>query len=99
MGIFKKIAEIFRKIAIGYVFYTFLLTLIGFLIIVSYSLPYSPVPPEDLSKFFNDVILNNPICIIAAIQLAIWILISFLFSITMFFSRTTEKFLLKNFQE
>ena len=82
MGIFKKISEIFRKIVIGYVFYTFPLTLIGFVIIPK---PQMPAIPAELMNYVQDVIYSNTLYSIAFAQIVLWILISWLFSISMFF--------------
>ena len=73
MGILKKILEIFRKIVIGYIFYTFPLSLIGFLII--------PGPPGTATEFEEVVnhVLNavssNTLYGIAFTQIILWILI------------------------
>ena len=91
MGIFKKITEIFRKIVIGYVYYSFPLTLIGLFILASYLPPDLPGYNEEMNEVIMDVIAKNPLCIICAAQFFIWTLISLLFSITMFFSRNNRE--------
>ena len=91
MGIFKKIIEIFRKIVIGYIFYTFPLTLLGCVIIAKYT---QGNPEEFLQEPYYAAFLNNLIYIAMA-QFGIWTLISLLFSITMFFSRNNREIFLK----
>ena len=56
MKIFKKIIEVFRKIVIGYIFYTFPLTLLGCVIIAKYT---QGNPEEFLQQPYYDVFLNN----------------------------------------
>jgi uncharacterized membrane protein YeaQ/YmgE (transglycosylase-associated protein family) len=68
--------KIFKKIVIGYVFYTFPVTLVGLLIIDIYDLPPS-----------YGVFLNT-ICYIVGAQIAIWVLTSLPLTISMFFSRS-----------
>ena len=92
MGIFKKTIEIFRKIVIGYVFYTFPVTLIAFVIIPR------PQPLSSLAegmKFLHDVILSNTLYSVALAQLLIWILTSWFLSISMFFSKSSRETVLK----
>ena len=91
MGIFKKITEIFRKIVIGYVYYTFPLTLIGFFILAKY---IKDDPQEFLMQPYYGAFLNTLIYISMA-QFIIWTVISLLFSISMFFSRNNRESFLK----
>jgi len=93
MGTFKKIAEKLRKLVMGYVFYTFPLTLIAFFIL--------PRLVEGHSEKFlmhphngYGVILST-LTYIAIYQFMIWIPISLLFSITMFFSRNNRETFIK----
>ena len=90
MHILKKISEIFRKIVIGYVFYTFPVTLIGLFICIKYHV-------VDLSKFLQPSygVFINTLIQISGIQIAIWTLIAWLFSITMFFSKNNREIVLK----
>ena len=90
MGIFKKIIEVFRKIVIGYVFYTFPLTLIAFFII-----PKPPTLPEITDDFLQNVIYSSTLYSIALNQILLWILISWLFSISMLFSMNNREIFLK----
>ena len=95
MGILKKFTEISRKIVIGYIFYTFPLTLVGLLIFVSYVLPDLPRSDEEVIKVFTEVVAKNPLCIIFGILIFVWTLISLFFSITMFFSKNNREAFLK----
>ena len=92
MGILKKIIEIFRKIVIGYVYYTFPLTLIAFFIIPK---PQGPAKSEEVVNYILNAISSSTLYRIAFAQFVLWILISWLFSITMFFSRNNREIFLK----
>ena len=91
MGILKNISEIFRKIVIGYVFYTFPVTLMGCLILAKY---IKDNPFEFLQQPYYGAFLNT-IIYVAMAQFVIWTLISCLFSITMFFSKNNRETVLK----
>lgn len=84
MVIFNKIAKTFRKIVIGYVFYTFPATLIGFFILAKY---------VDASPSYG--VFLKILIYIAMAQFAIWTLVSLLFSISMFFSKNNREIFLK----
>jgi hypothetical protein len=92
MGIFKKIIEVFRKIVIGYVFYTFPLTLIAFVII-----PKPPMPAkfEEVMNYIQKAVSSSTLYSIALDQILLWMLISWLFSISMFFSKNNREIFLK----
>lgn len=93
MGIFNKVIEIFRKIVIGYVFYTFPLTLMVFLI-----LPYFAKGKQELIGWltlpYYGVFINT-LARIAIYQFVIWIMVSLLFSITMFFSKNNREIFIR----
>ena len=91
MGIFKKIAEIFRKIVIGYVFYTSVLTLIAFIIIPE----PQPGSTDEIMNYVFNVILSSPLYSAALVQIIIWNLTSLILSISMFFFRNTREIVLK----
>jgi hypothetical protein len=86
MTAFKTVKEIFRKIVMGYVYYTFPLTLIGFFILAKYM--------KDNPEPYYGSFLNTLISISLA-QLIIWSAISLLFFISMFFSRSNREIFLK----
>ena len=90
MGIFKKIAEIFRKIIIGYVYYSFPLTVIAFMICGKYLAPYLKSDPSFQWEQNYGILLNTLIHISIA-QALIWIPMSLLFVITLFFSRKNRE--------
>lgn len=92
MGILKKIIEIFRKIVIGYIFYTFPLTLIAFFIIPK---PQGPAEYEEVLNYILNAISSSTVYRIAFAQFVLWILISWLFSISMLFSRNNREIFLK----
>lgn len=90
MKILKKISEIFRKIVIGYVFYTFILTLIAFVILPK---PQSPFPAEPMN--YVSIIFSSPLYIAATVQIFIWTLTSLILSVSMFFLRNTREIFIK----
>jgi hypothetical protein len=92
MGTFKKMIEIFRKIVIGYVFYTFILTVIGFFIFPE---PPQSHSPDEFLNFVYDVVLSNTPYKIVVAQIFIWTLTSWFLSISMFFSKNTRLIVLK----
>ncbi len=89
MGIFKKVTEIFREIVVGYVYYTFPVTLVGFFIIVKYVDDTSKIWEPSYGAFLNTLIY------ISGTQFIIWTAISLLFSISMFFFRSNREIFLK----
>ena len=80
MKILKKTATICKKVIIGYAFYAFPVTLIGFLIIAA----GGTFPPS-----YEGVLLNQ-ICFILLAQSILWTLISLFLSISMLFSRSVR---------
>ena len=65
--------NLFKKIVIGFVFYTFPLAIVGFLIIGLYE---------------NSIIPSiNGLYLLSLVHAAFWILITFLLTIAMFFSK------------
>ena len=80
MKILKKIAAIFKKVIIGYAFYTFPVTLIGFLILAA----GGTFPPS-----YEGVLLNK-ICFVLVAQSMFWTMISLFLSISMLFSRSVR---------
>ena len=73
--------KIFKNIIIGYVFYASPLALIGFLVIGITEYKMSPIHP------FTDMLLMG--------HAVFWTLISFLLTISLFFSKTNREFILK----
>jgi len=92
MGILKKIIEIFRRIVIGYIFYTFPLTLIAFVIVPK---PQGPAEFDEVVNYILNAISSSTLYRIAFAQFVLWILISWLFSISMLFSRNNREIFLK----
>ena len=87
MDTFRKVVDISRKIVIGYVFYTFLLTLMAFVIL--------PKLQTKSTAEVMDLILSNPIYTVAVVQIFIWSLTSCFLSFFMFFSKNTREILVK----
>ena len=90
MEILKKIADRSRKIITGYVYYSFPLTLMGFFIFNKYKI-------DEPSKFLQPSygVFLNTLIQIAGVQVFTWILISLLFSVTLFFSSNNREIFLK----
>jgi len=92
MKILKKTIEIFRKIIVGYIFYTFLLTVIAIILV--------PKPPgtgsdEEIMNYVNNVIFNNTFNSIAMAQIMVWHLVSLFYSVSMLFSRNNREIFIK----